>query len=209
MDLNEKQIAILEVAEMLISEKGFEAASVREISKRANINLAMVNYYFGSKEKLLEALFTYRTHEAKIQIENLFQEQNMSAIEKILVIGNIYTDKVFRNSGFHKIMLKETSHIESPTLFEYIKRIKLGTREVVNRFLQEGKDKGEINQQVNIDHIISLIIGTSAHIILNEKFYAQIWDLDPNIPFDEQAKPRIKEQISYSIKAILTYNETK
>lgn len=33
------------------SKKGFEGTSVRDISAKANINVAMISYYFGSKEK--------------------------------------------------------------------------------------------------------------------------------------------------------------
>ena len=54
-DLNNKQLQILQVAESLFAEKGFEGTSIRDISKEANINVAMVSYYFGSKQKLYDA----------------------------------------------------------------------------------------------------------------------------------------------------------
>ncbi|HQG39237.1 MAG TPA: helix-turn-helix domain-containing protein, partial [Chitinophagales bacterium] len=50
----DKREFILDAAERLFAEQGFEAVSVREISKAADINIAMVSYYFGSKEKLYE-----------------------------------------------------------------------------------------------------------------------------------------------------------
>ncbi|HNO01068.1 MAG TPA: TetR family transcriptional regulator, partial [Chitinophagaceae bacterium] len=40
-------------AEKLFAEKGYNGTSVRDIAEKAGINLAMVSYYFGSKEKLL------------------------------------------------------------------------------------------------------------------------------------------------------------
>ena len=52
---NAKQIHILNVAEELIAQNGFENTSVREISKNANINVAMISYYFGSKEKMMKS----------------------------------------------------------------------------------------------------------------------------------------------------------
>jgi AcrR family transcriptional regulator len=43
---------LLEAAEQIFAEKGFKAASIREICKRADANIAAVNYYFGDKERL-------------------------------------------------------------------------------------------------------------------------------------------------------------
>ena len=53
----EKQIHILDIAEELIAKKGFEGTSVRDISAKANINVAMISYYFGSKEKIMVTLY--------------------------------------------------------------------------------------------------------------------------------------------------------
>lgn len=47
---------ILEAAQALFAEKGFPGTSMREITSRAEVNLAAVNYHFGSKEGLLLAL---------------------------------------------------------------------------------------------------------------------------------------------------------
>jgi len=46
-EFNEKQIQILQVTEKLFAEKGFDGTSIRDIAKQANINIAMVSYYFG------------------------------------------------------------------------------------------------------------------------------------------------------------------
>jgi len=45
---------LLEAAGREFAEKGFEGATVRGISDRAEANLAAVNYYFGGKEALYE-----------------------------------------------------------------------------------------------------------------------------------------------------------
>ena len=42
-NFNEKQICILQVAEKLFAEKGFDGTSIRDISKAAEINIAMVS----------------------------------------------------------------------------------------------------------------------------------------------------------------------
>ena len=49
---------ILDVAEILFAEKGFSETSLRMITSKAKVNLAAVNYHFGSKNELIQAVFT-------------------------------------------------------------------------------------------------------------------------------------------------------
>jgi AcrR family transcriptional regulator len=51
---------ILDTAEALFMEHGFEATSLRAITATAGVNLAAVNYHFGTKEELFEAVLTRR-----------------------------------------------------------------------------------------------------------------------------------------------------
>jgi AcrR family transcriptional regulator len=51
---------ILDAAEALFMEHGFEATSLRAITTAAGVNLAAVNYHFGSKEELFQAVLTRR-----------------------------------------------------------------------------------------------------------------------------------------------------
>lgn len=48
---------ILDSAERLFAERGYDATSLRAITREASVNLAAVNYHFSSKEALLRALF--------------------------------------------------------------------------------------------------------------------------------------------------------
>ncbi|MGR3321836.1 MAG: TetR family transcriptional regulator [Pseudooceanicola sp.] len=48
---------ILSAAEMLFSRHGVDTTSVRQITGEAGVNVASVNYYFGSKDDLAEAVF--------------------------------------------------------------------------------------------------------------------------------------------------------
>lgn len=50
------KIAILDAAEELFAEKGFEATSIQEISSRAGVSRGTPGYFFGSKEKLYQAM---------------------------------------------------------------------------------------------------------------------------------------------------------
>jgi AcrR family transcriptional regulator len=207
MEFNDKQLSILKVAEEVISEKGFESASIREISKRANINLAMVSYYFGSKEKLMEALFIQKARQFKITTELTLKDESLGPLEKMITLFENYFEKVFCNFAFHKIMLKEISYLDSTVVYDQIKKMKTSNFDVITQVLDEGIKKEIFNPQITTDSVISLINGTVSNYALNEKYYRFRWQLKPEVSFELQTKEKIKTQILLALKAILLYHE--
>jgi AcrR family transcriptional regulator len=57
---HETRTRILDAAEALFMQHGFEGTSMRLLTAKAGVNLAAVNYHFGSKDALIEALFRRR-----------------------------------------------------------------------------------------------------------------------------------------------------
>src|SRR5512139_388118 len=57
---HETRTRILDAAEELFMQRGFEGTSMRELTAKAGANLAAVNYHFGSKDALIEAVFRRR-----------------------------------------------------------------------------------------------------------------------------------------------------
>jgi len=57
---HETRTRILDAAEELFMQHGFEGTSMRLLTAKAGVNLAAVNYHFGSKDALVEALFRRR-----------------------------------------------------------------------------------------------------------------------------------------------------
>lgn len=54
---SDAETRLLTAAEIVFAEKGHEKASLRELTSRAGVNLAAVNYHFGSKDGLVTAVF--------------------------------------------------------------------------------------------------------------------------------------------------------
>lgn len=52
MSTEDTKTRVLDAAGQVFADRGYEKATVREICRRANVNLASVNYYFGDKERL-------------------------------------------------------------------------------------------------------------------------------------------------------------
>jgi len=103
MEYNEKQVQIMETAEILFAEKGFNGTSVRDIAEKANVNLAMISYYFGSKDKLLEALFGYRGEYFKLKLETMIDDKELSSLEKMNTLIDHYIEKIMQQQCFSRI----------------------------------------------------------------------------------------------------------
>ncbi len=65
---------ILEVTEGLFAEKGYTAMTLREVTEAAGVNLAAVNYHFGSKEGLMVAMIERRVRPINEKRMAMFEE---------------------------------------------------------------------------------------------------------------------------------------
>ncbi len=82
--------AILDAAERLFADKGFEGASMRRITSDAGVNIAAANYHFGSKEALLKATLSRRigpVNEERLRLLDEIEARcggRRPAVEKVL-----------------------------------------------------------------------------------------------------------------------------
>ncbi|MGH8145226.1 MAG: TetR/AcrR family transcriptional regulator [Rhodanobacteraceae bacterium] len=70
---------ILGAAEELFAERGFAGASLRQVTAAASVNLAAVNYHFGSKDNLIEEVFRRRLDELSQQRLERLNQVNVTA----------------------------------------------------------------------------------------------------------------------------------
>ncbi|MFN4291337.1 MAG: TetR/AcrR family transcriptional regulator [Permianibacter sp.] len=79
---------IIAAAEYLFAERGFAETSLRLITSRAEVNLASVNYHFGSKKDLIQAVFDRfmdrLTAELAVELASLRQQGGKPTVEAVL-----------------------------------------------------------------------------------------------------------------------------
>ncbi len=72
----ESKERIISVSRILFAEKGFEGTTVRDIATAAEVNVASVNYYFSSKEKLFEEVLSVAYEQCSIEVARMFESGN-------------------------------------------------------------------------------------------------------------------------------------
>lgn len=202
MELSEKQIEILTVAEKLFAAKGFDGTSVRDISHEAAVNVAMISYYFGSKEKLLENLIIHRTQDLRMKLENIFAE-NGSPFQKIDQYIKLYIEKIDSNRHLFKIMHFEISMNKRVMDFEAFNEIKKKNLQSLTKIIEEGQNQNLFSKTVNIPLITPTILGTYFHFYSNRIFYQEELALNSDASFDQYVKIELTNHIQNTIKALL------
>ena len=203
-NFNDKQIKILEVAELLFSEKGFDGTSIRDISKEAKINIAMVSYYFGSKERLLEDLIIHRTSDLKLQIDHLILE-NLEPIEKVNKLIELYINRVNSNRGLYRILHFEFTSKKRNINHETFSELKKGNLKSLETIIIEGQNKGVFRKDIIIPLITPTILGTFFHFQMNKPFFENVLNLNTEALYDHYIKTVLTKHIQQTIKALLVY----
>ena len=201
---NDKQIQILEVAESLFSEKGFDGTSVRNIAKVAEINIAMVSYYFGSKERLLESLIVYKTSDLKNQLDNLLQE-DLEPIDKINTLIELYIDRINNNRGIYRILHFELPSKKRDQTLQDFAEFKKGNLKSLETIIEEGQKKGIFRKDIIVPLITPTILGTFFHFHMNKAFFENLLNLNTEDLYNNYIKTNLTKHIQQTIKALLIY----
>ena len=201
MDYNIKQLQIIDVAEKLFADKGFAGTSIRDIAHDADINVSMISYYFGSKEKLIEALFEVRMNESRTNLETILFNQELAPIQKIFIWIDMVLDRLTKNRCFYNIMLREQLSSDStPTISDHIMALKLRNVELIAQLIKEGQETGIFRK--NLDHslLITTLYGTINQAVANESFYRKVNKMEHLTAQEFQS--HIKHALSAHLKNI-------
>lgn len=201
-ELNTKQIEIITITEKLFAENGFDGTSIREIAKAADINVAMVSYYFGSKEKLLEAIILYRISAFGLMLENL-QLETISAQQKIKKFISFYISRVYENKEIYQILHYEIVNQNRTSDFPAFTQIKRNNLQLLENVISEGQQNKVFKEKCNPVLIPPIVLGSFFQIYTNKKFYQDILNLPDDAAFEKYILNDFTEEISNVILGML------
>jgi len=201
---SEKQIHILDIAEELIARKGYEGTSVRDICSKANINVAMISYYFGSKEKMMSYLYQYRVLKTRENfsefadtIKNGKPEMQMKEMIKYIVA------QLFKYNYFHGFVTQELRHTENlkDELLDFYQLFVIKLDEVIKK----GVTTGVFTFTPKPEDILTTIIGSTLFVIRNKNFYELYVPNKDDETYHKEAEKKVRMSLLMSIFAVLGY----
>ena len=209
MEYNAKQLQIIEVAERLFAGKGFSGTSIRDIAHEADINVSMISYYFGSKEKLIEALFEVRSVESVARLETIISNEELSPLQKVYILIDSAIEKLMGNQCFHNIMLREqlSGDDRTPVISDLIFQLKYKNWKGLESIIHEGQQKGHFRENVNISLLSATLHGTVNQVITTQSFFRKINNLEHlrQSEFEKDLKRKLSIHLKSIFKATVTY----
>ena len=157
--------ALLDATAQILSEHTGIEAPQQEISKRANVNSAMIRYYFGSKEGLLVALLE-RDADAAMSALNHLVAMDMPADRKLKIhiegIINAYYRSPYLNRLIHYLMESGNSSNADRVTEVFVKPMLTAYRAIIDQGTAEGT-----LIEVEPELLYHALVGASEHL-----FYA-------------------------------------
>ncbi len=190
---------ILEAATKLFAQKGFDGTSIREICKKANVNLCMISYYWGGKQELYNGIIE-NLLEKQIEYSKNFLDLNKNpksmsideCADLLMVISEKFVDFFYTNisSDLIVLLLKEQQKpdfiVKSPVL-DYM-------RAVVARVLNK-----DVNDRLVIFKTLFMLSQVNSPRILPAFSLRPLGQDD----FCEEDIKIIKENVKLYIKSVI------
>ena len=201
----DKKDHILDVAERVFSDFGFDGASTRMISGEAGVNMAMLNYYFGSKEGLFLAIFERKISSFQTLLQNIGADGSMTSWDKLALCMDKYVDRIIVNNCFQKLINREITMNKRGDLTDKITEMLMVNVIEIKKILDEGIKNGSFFKDIDIQLVIASIFGTKNYIINTPHLSSLILghDIRDEKFMEEQLKPRIKIYMKRLLKAYL------
>lgn len=203
-DKVDKKDLLLNVAEKLFSELGYDATSTRLIAREADVNMAMLSYYFGSKDGLYKAVLIRRLGSFGQILANL-NEEPISSWEKIDRCVNLYVERVIGNNSFHRLIHREMSLQQRSETSDFIADTLLKNIREVKRIIAEGIQNGSF-RKVDVEMTVATILGTKMFLVNSTMISSRMLNTDTTDRqvLNEQIKPRLKAHLTDFLHAHLS-----
>lgn len=155
MTISKKEITsdkIKDTAKKLFTSKGYLSTTIRDIAKESQVNIALINYYFRSKENLFRVIMEESFEQLFKQIIPIINNKNTSLEEKIESLVNNYLEFLLEFPELPLFMLNELKN--NPKHLEA--KINLKSKLSKSSLLSQLKAK---NSEINPLHFVFNLLG--------------------------------------------------
>lgn len=158
MELKTRQLEIVEAAGRLLTQKGINGLTIKNLAREMNFSESAIYRHFESKEEIIVALLRYLadtidqrlrsmslTGQTDVDLKNLFDEQFLFFSEHHHFVVAVFSDGLMEES----VLINES--IQS--------LIGIMTRKLT-AIVSDGQSMGQIRNDLVTEHLVQIILGT-------------------------------------------------
>ncbi|MDD2619727.1 MAG: TetR/AcrR family transcriptional regulator [Syntrophomonadaceae bacterium] len=169
---------LMQVTINVIAQEGFQSVTIRKVAAKAGVNIAAVNYHFGSKDALINEALKQVTDQIKGTFKYL-QTGNDAAEIKLAAFIKNYTDILFKYPDIIKNMINHAIHDKLiDQQVEYIAFLKTEGFELIKHTI--GQIRPEQDEDFHSLKALHLFSGLSFPILMG-KYIGEVMGVDLSI----------------------------
>ena len=188
---------ILSAAREVFIAKGFEGTRMQEIADHADINKALLHYYFRSKEKLFEAVFSEVASNLFPTMKQML-EAELELKEKIAFFIRIYL-KALDENPFIPAFILNTLNTNPDIFLKYIRRSGLNPK-LLQKQIDEEVNQGII-RMIRAEHLLVNIIAMCIFPFVARPVVQNIFDMTDD-EYQLYLDSRHTEIVDFVLKSI-------
>jgi len=188
---------ILIAARQVFIAKGFEGARMQEIADQAGINKALLHYYFRSKEKLFDSVFSEVASNLFPAMKQML-EADLELKEKITMFIRIYL-KALEENPFIPAFILNTLNTNPDSFLKYIKKSGLNPK-LLQKQIDDETAQGVI-RMIKAEHLLVNIIAMCIFPFVARPIVQNIFNMT-NDEYQVYLESRQTEIVDFVLKSI-------
>ncbi|MCT8137360.1 forespore capture DNA-binding protein RefZ [Anaerobacillus sp. CMMVII] len=170
---------VMEAAVSLFNVKGYSGTSIRAIAEKAGVNVALISYYFGNKQGLMEKLMIEFLEGYTMNIEKEYQNLNSSSAKQCL---NVIVENLLKyqqqNHHLARFVHREVT-LDSTLVRELMMTYFMREKHYLKAVIETGIKRKEFNH-ISSDFVAIQIRALVTMPFSQPQYIREIYHLSPN-----------------------------
>jgi AcrR family transcriptional regulator len=173
----ERQKEILDAALDLISQKGIQGLTIKNLSGKIGISEpAIYRHYENKTELLLTILGLFKDSSGKIFEDEL--QKDLGSIQQIEHLFSRHFSKFSENPTLVSVIFSEEIFRSEPALIEKIAEVINRNSQILRKIIVRGQERGEIRKDLDAGHISIIIMGALRLFVKQWQFSGYSFNLE-------------------------------
>jgi TetR/AcrR family transcriptional regulator, fatty acid metabolism regulator protein len=186
----DKRRQILDAAIRVFATRGFHACRVSDVADEAGVAYGLVYHYFGSKEEILNTLFSERWQVMLDAIAEVDRRREVTARDKLYLVASFIIDSYRHEPELMKVIIVEITRAANSFGRDHLAKIR-EAYDMIAQIVEKAQREGVFKRDISSDFAALMFYGA-----IEQLLSGWIFDLIPHTEEDfEQAKALVVEAI--------------